>query len=98
MKTPPNLIVLSPSDNVGIALKEIPAGTQAFDRNGYSLLPTEAIALGHKVALSHIAAGERVIRFTMPIAIATKDINKGALVHVHNVKSQYLNNDHDHYE
>jgi hypothetical protein len=34
----------------------------------------------------------------MPVGLAKVAIAKGALVHIHNVRSQYLDNEVDHYE
>ncbi|QIG50798.1 UxaA family hydrolase [Nordella sp. HKS 07] len=93
-----NMIVLDGDDNVGIALRDIAANEQACDARGLQLTAGERIVQGHKIALRDIAAGERVIRFTMAVGITTAAIPRGRLVHVHNVKSQYLNNDEDHYE
>ena len=98
MKTPPNIVVLAEGDNVGVAVQDIAAGDVARAATGQSLLANEAIPLGHKIALRAIAHGEKIVRFGVPVGLATADIPAGRLVHVHNVKSQYLNNDDDHYE
>ena len=50
------------------------------------------------VALRRIARGAKIVRFGVPVGIATADIEPGALVHVHNVASQYPDNVEDHYE
>jgi altronate hydrolase len=42
---------------------------------------------GHKIALSDIQKGERVIKYGYSIGIATKDIKKGEVVHTHNLKT-----------
>ena len=93
-----NMIILSHEDNVGVALTDIEKGQPARDRLGVTLIPSESINQGHKLALREIRVGQQIIRFAMPVAVATQNIPRGALVHVHNVKSQYLNNDQDHYE
>jgi predicted RecA/RadA family phage recombinase len=93
-----NMVVLNPGDNVGVALRDIAAGETAHDAGAHSLAASEPIPQGHKIALAPIRAGEKIMRFGVPVAIAVPDIAAGRLVHVHNVKSQYLNNDHDHYE
>jgi altronate dehydratase len=98
MKDRPNMIVLDSADNVGIALSDIGMGETAADITGHGLVALEAIPQGHKIALATIASGDRVRRFGVPVAIATSDIGRGQLVHVHNVRSQYLDNDHDHFE
>ena len=42
---------------------------------------------GHKYALSHIRAGQQVIKYGFPIGHATADIEIGAHVHTHNLKT-----------
>lgn len=46
----------------------------------------------HKFALRDIAAGEKVIKYGMPIGVATSDIKAGDHVHTHNLKT--LLNEH----
>ncbi|MDR7455397.1 MAG: UxaA family hydrolase, partial [Armatimonadota bacterium] len=48
---------------------------------------TEAIPLGHKVALRSLAAGEDVVEYGERIGRATRVIAPGAHVHVHNIRS-----------
>lgn len=49
------------------------------DKNG--------ISKGHKIALSDINKGEKVIKYGLPIATASEDIKSGTWVHTHNVKT-----------
>ena len=98
MKDLANMIVLSAGDNVGIALRGIGAGETAVSSDGRRVACTEEIPQGHKVVLTPIAEGEKLIRFGVPVGIAKSEIRSGALAHVHNVRSQYLDNDEDHYE
>jgi hypothetical protein len=93
-----NMIVLAAVDNVCVALRDIGTGELAVDAAGKSLRAEEPIPLGHKIALVPITAGAQILRFGVPVAIASADIAAGHLVHIHNVRSQYLDNDHDHYE
>ena len=93
-----NMVVLGSGDNVGVALRDIDAGMRAHTLGGREIEAAEAIPQGHKIALVDIPADALIVRFGMPIAIASKSIAKGHLVHVHNVASRYLNNDEDHYE
>ncbi len=95
---PPNLVVLATGDNVGIALRDIDAREAARTAEGYEVMAVESIPLGHKLALRAIAAGETIVRFGVPVGIATAAIGPGHLVHIHNVRSQYLDNAEDHYE
>ena len=93
-----NIVVLAESDNVGIAVRDIEVNQMAQPMSGGSVRAREPIPLGHKIALRPIASGERIVRYGVPVGIATADIDTGALVHVHNVRSQYLDNVEDHYE
>jgi hypothetical protein len=98
MKELANMIVLGQGDNVGIALRGIGAGETAVSEDGMRIACIEEIPQGHKLALEQIAEGQKLIRFGVPVGIAKSTIRPGALAHVHNVKSQYLDNDEDHYE
>ena len=98
MKPQANIAVLAEGDNVGVAIKEIAPGEAACSATGHDVAAVEAIPLGHKIALRPIAKDEKIVRFGVPVGIATVDIPPGRLVHVHNVKSQYLDNVEDHYE
>ncbi len=93
-----NMVILAAADNVGIALRDIAAGCRARTIAGRDVDALEAIPQGHKIALRDIGAGEPVLRLGMPVAVATAPIPRGRLVHVHNVRSRYLDNDEDHYE
>ena len=78
------LIHIHPSDNVAVALQDIPAGTELIT-DGISVKAQENIPRGHKIALKDISAGDSVIKYGNPIAIADKEIRKGTWVHTHNV-------------
>ena len=84
---------LAHHDDVGVAIRKIPAGTEVGD-----LLVRDEIPMGHKVALHEIAQGAQVLKFGVPIGRASRDIEKGELVHIHNLTSDYLVNDVDHFE
>jgi SAF domain len=98
MKDLVNMIVLGGSDNVAVALRGIGAGEAAVSSDGRRIQCVEEIPQGHKLALAPIAAGEALIRFGVAVGIAKSEISPGALAHIHNVRSQYLDNDEDHYE
>ena len=93
-----NMLVLAAEDNVGVALKAIETGEMALDSGGRKLRSNEAIPPGHKIALARIGEGEKIVRFGVPVGIAKSTIRPGQHVHVHNVRSQFLDNDEDHYE
>jgi altronate hydrolase len=93
-----NVVRLTAADNVAVALSDIAAGELAIDRAQLTVRARERIPQGHKIALEPIAADEPIIRFGMPVGLAKAAIETGALVHIHNVRSQYLDNEVDHYE
>lgn len=45
---------------------------------------------GHKYACRKIRVGEKIIKYGFPIGLATEDIEEGALVHSHNLKTALL--------
>jgi (2R)-sulfolactate sulfo-lyase subunit alpha len=47
----------------------------------------DAIPLGHKVALTELAADQDVIEYGERIGRATQPVTAGAHVHVHNIRS-----------
>ena len=77
-----DFVKLHPSDNVAVAVKNIPEG---YDYAG--VLSREEISQGHKMALSDIKAGENVIKYGTAIGHATEDITAGAWVHTHNMRT-----------
>ena len=93
-----NMVRLAPVDNVAVALSDIAAGETALDRGELTVTARERIPQGHKIALLPIGVDQPIIRFGMPVGLAKAAIDKGALVHIHNVRSQYLDNEVDHYE
>ena len=98
MTTAVNIVVLAAADNVGITLRDIETNEAARSAGGSSIAAREAIPLGHKIALADIESGQAIVRFGVPVGIATKPIAPGQLVHIHNVRSRYLDNVEDHYE
>lgn len=48
---------------------------------------TADIPFGHKIALSDIRTGEKIIKYGYPIGYATKDIKTGEHVHSHNLRT-----------
>lgn len=51
------------------------------------LVAREAIARGHKIALTEIETGAAVVKFGVRIGHATQPIARGAWVHLHNLAS-----------
>lgn len=83
------LILLNPQDNVFIARQYIMAGDEALI-NGKVFYFEKEIPLGHKVAAKEIQQGERIIKYGVPIGSATENITGGTHIHLHNMKSDYI--------
>lgn len=79
-------MAVSPDDNVAVATRPLKKGDEIVVGGQVMCVAAEDIELGHKVALSSIAAGKSVMRYGEPIVRATRDIRQGALVHVHNTE------------
>ena len=45
--------------------------------------------MAHKIARSAIACGETILKYGMPIGVATAPIAAGEHVHIHNIRSAY---------
>ncbi len=84
------LICLNPNDNVAVALCDLKAGQKATLTDGRKLTVLEDTGFGHKVAVSAIAQGEKVLKYGLPIGSATRNIVAGEHVHVQNMKSDYI--------
>jgi len=83
------LLRLSPEDNVLVALTELKTGDGAAVGDA-RISVCEDIPSGHKVAARAIAAGEKIIKYGVPIGSATRAIAIGSHVHTHNLRSDYL--------
>lgn len=82
-------ILLSPADNIVVLPAAVSAGTSVLIDDANVTL-TEDIALGHKVARRPIAVGEKILKYGVAIGSATRAIEAGEHVHLHNMKSDYL--------
>ena len=89
MPPTPKLLRISPEDNVAVATAAIEPG-QTFSIDDVSIVAVDRVATGHKMALTAVAAGEKVIKYGAPIGSAICDIQPGQHVHTHNLKSDYL--------
>lgn len=77
-------------DNVATLLEDAAAESVALlglgSKADVALL--EPVVLGHKVCTRAIADGELVIKYGVPIGVATRHIPVGAWVHLHNCASR----------
>jgi altronate hydrolase len=80
------------SDNVAVALGEIPAGAEVrvLGGAGRCVAARQAVPFAHKIALGPIARGAAILKYGVPIAFAAADIAEGEWVHGHNAKSYFV--------
>ncbi len=82
----PAAIRIADGDDVAVALRLIAAG-EDVDVAGERLRARQEIPAGHKVALSRFEPGQPVIKYGVPIGVATEKIDRGDWVHSHNLKT-----------
>jgi altronate dehydratase small subunit len=83
-----SLMMMHPKDNVAVCLRALVADEEiqvTLNEKTLSVKVLEAVPLGHKVALSHIASGQPITKYGEIIGRATQDIFVGQHVHNHNV-------------
>ncbi|MGK6311502.1 UxaA family hydrolase [Neorhizobium sp. DT-125] len=84
----PRLLLLSERDNVLVACRRIEEG-ETVVIGGRPHVLEKTVELGHKLARCPIGAGEKVVKYGVPIGSATRAIEPGEHVHIHNLKSDY---------
>ena len=91
MSTPTQFLVHERGDDVGVAVVDVVPGRASL---GYldgtddeTIVVSERIPLGHKVALVDLAEDHPVVEYGMRVGIARAAIAAGQLVHTHNLRS-----------
>lgn len=85
----PRCFRVNARDNVATMLDDGAGIVDVLGENPHRIERAERIALGHKVALQEIRAGEPVVKFGVVIGRATRDIRAGQWVHLHNCASSF---------
>lgn len=81
-----DIVRLDQNDNVAVALRPILKG-ERLEVGKLRVTAAQEIPQGHKLALTHIRAGEQVMKYGSGIGTAKADIEAGQWVHVHNVRT-----------
>lgn len=79
-------------DDVGVAVSDLKAGNEvgAATLEGQSagtVVVTEDIPLGHKVAMRDLAQDKHIIEYGRVIGRAAQPVRRGDHVHVHNLRT-----------
>lgn len=80
---------MSDGDNIGIIKKQIKEGEQITITEGDRedlIKVSQDIPFGFKIALQDISRGDKIFKYGEPIGIASVDISKGEMVHIHNME------------
>lgn len=80
------VIQIHPADNVAVALEPAAQG-ETFVLEGRMITVLEDVPQGHKIALTQIDEGEKVMKYGCAIGVAKQAVSPGAWVHTHNVRT-----------
>ena len=80
------LIKIHGNDNVAVALRNISKG-ETLALGDFTVVASEDVEKGHKIAFQDIAEGENIIKYGFAIGHATKNIKAGDYIHTHNIKT-----------
>jgi (2R)-sulfolactate sulfo-lyase subunit alpha len=86
-------LVHEKADTVGVATVDIKAnqvatGLYMDNQNPVEIKAAQDIPLGHKIALIAMQKGDTVIKYGHDIGCVTAAFDKGAHVHIHNLKTK----------
>ena len=84
------LLVLLPTDPIAVAVRDIEAGEVVDLPGGGQVTAHVRVPFGFKIAIRDIAAEEKVYKYGVPIGTASAAIAAGELVHLHNLRSDYI--------
>lgn len=90
MKTTPAYIHLHPDDTIYVLIKALDVG-EVLTIDGVEYIIEQPLSLGHKIAARDMLVGEKVLKYGVPIGLASQPIRCGEHVHLHNLKSEYTN-------
>lgn len=85
----PRLLLLSDRDNVIVTCENLKSG-ETVNVDGEAVTVHADAPLGFKIARWDLAPGDKVLKYGAIIGSATTAIRRGDVVHLHNMKSDYL--------
>ena len=85
------------NDNVATLLSSVKKNCdiEVFNKNKFieKIKSKSAVPFGHKIAITGIKSGSKILKYNESIGTAKKKILKGSLVHINEIQSQFdLNN------
>ena len=88
-KNKKNAVLINEIDNTSVACNDFLKGESIHIKDKKIVL-LDNVTMAHKIAICDIINGEIIIKYGVSIGTATKDIKLGELVHMHNMKSNYM--------
>jgi altronate dehydratase small subunit len=83
------LLLLSGDDNVVISRTNLARG-DVVTIDGVQVTLSVDVHLGFKIARCDLGSGQKILKYGAIIGSATADIRRGDVVHLHNMRSDYL--------
>ncbi len=81
--------MINEADNILVCCQKIQIGEYvSVSGNHYEM--SASIDVGHKIAITCIKQGEKIMKYGVPIGSAISNIKAGEHVHMHNMKSDYI--------
>ena len=84
-----SFIVMNARDNCATALTTLPKDT-IVHINGVDVRLNQEIEIGHKFAITDNHTGNLIVKYGQTIGRATKNIAQGEWIHIHNIRSVYM--------
>jgi len=84
-----NVVLINEIDNTSVACNDFIKGENIHIQDKTIVL-LDDVKIAHKIAICDIKNGETILKYGVSIGSATKDIKSGELVHIHNMKSNYI--------
>jgi len=82
----PAAIRIAEADNVAVALRPISAG-ERISVGGHVVAARQDVTPGHKIALADVTVDEQIVKYGVPIGLASATIAAGDWVHSHNLRT-----------
>ena len=87
---PSPVILLHADDNVVVCRRSVAAGECISIDGSADVIAQNNVEIGHKLARIPLGAGAKVIKYGASIGSMTKAAQGGEWVHLHNMKSDYI--------
>ena len=84
------VILLHADDNVVVCRRSVIAGERIAIQGSEEMIARTNVEIGHKLARIALPASAKVIKYGASIGSTTKPVEAGDWVHLHNMKSDYI--------